>query len=108
MVGGIISGPLIIAAANPDPKITQCEPLMCAAFPAHGHALQLSVKHDRVADLVGVCLLASGLGTIVHVIQINIWRTRYVFGTGIVSVMGITTTQVRIRAGAEAHAPQVA
>ena len=36
----------------------------------------------------------AGLGTIVHVIRLHIWRTKYYFGTGIVSVMGITTTQV--------------
>ena len=59
------------------------------------------------ADLVGVCLIASGLGTIVHVIRLHIYKTRraadtmlcdacthdqlalgrrFYFGTGIVSV----------------------
>ena len=68
---------------------------MCSAA-AYSHALcyYQATEQQRSADLVGVCLLASGLGTIVHVIQIPIWRTRFVFGTGIVSVMGITTTQV--------------
>ena len=54
---------------------------MCSAA-AYSHALcyYQATEQQRSADLVGVCLLASGLGTIVHVIQIPIWRTRFVFG----------------------------
>lgn len=43
------------------------------------------------ADLVGVSLIASGIGTIAHVIRFRLFsaggRTFY-YGTGVVSVMG--------------------
>ena len=42
-------------------------------------------------DLVGVSLIASGIGTIVHVIRFKLFTFRgktFYYGTGVVSVMG--------------------
>ena len=40
--------------------------------------------------------MACGIGTFFHVIRFKIPYTRYYYGTGIVSVLGITTTQIVI------------
>ena len=47
-----------------------------------------------VADLTSVALMACGIGTFFHVVRFKIPFTRYYYGTGIVSVLGITTTQI--------------
>ena len=48
------------------------------------------------ADLTSVALMACGIGTFFHVVRFKIPYTRYYYGTGIVSVLGITTTQIVI------------
>ncbi len=48
------------------------------------------------ADLTSVALMACGIGTFFHVVRFKIPFTRYYYGTGIVSVLGITTTQIVI------------
>lgn len=40
--------------------------------------------------------MACGIGTFFHVVRFKIPFTRYYYGTGIVSVLGITTTQIVI------------
>lgn len=46
------------------------------------------------ADLTSVALMACGIGTFLHVVRFKIPYTRFYYGTGIVSVLGITTTQI--------------
>ncbi|KAK9809309.1 hypothetical protein WJX73_003576 [Symbiochloris irregularis] len=73
MVGGIIAGTLTVTVLNPDQAITEY--------------------------LVGVSLVASGIGTITHVIRFKLFSLRgktFYYGTGVVSVMGVTTTEVVI------------
>lgn len=48
------------------------------------------------ADLTSAALMACGIGTLFHVIRFRLPFTRYYYGTGIVSVLGITTTQIVI------------
>lgn len=38
--------------------------------------------------------MACGIGTFFHVVRFKLPFTRYYYGTGIVSVLGITTTQI--------------
>lgn len=68
MTGGIVLGPIIVASSNPNVNITQY--------------------------LTSVALMACGIGTFFHVVRFKIPFTRYYYGTGIVSVLGITTTQI--------------
>lgn len=48
------------------------------------------------ADLTSVALMACGVGTLLHVIRFKLPWTPYYYGTGVVSVLGITTTQIVI------------
>lgn len=48
------------------------------------------------ADLTSVALMACGVGTLLHVIRFKLPWTPFYYGTGVVSVLGITTTQIVI------------
>lgn len=48
------------------------------------------------ADLTSAALMACGVGTLLHVIRFKLPWTPYYYGTGVVSVLGITTTQIVI------------
>lgn len=54
----------------------------------------LGIEPMFAADLTSVALMACGIGTFFHVVRFKIPFTRYYYGTGIVSVLGITTTQI--------------
>ncbi|KAK9795575.1 hypothetical protein WJX73_005235 [Symbiochloris irregularis] len=75
MVGGLITPPLLVGLkAFNDPTLTSSE------------------AQDRQTQLVASSLIVTGICTIVHVIQIPIPFTKMVYGTGVISVAGISFT----------------
>jgi uracil-xanthine permease len=66
MIGGLIVPPLLVASAANDPKIQEY--------------------------LISVAMICSGVFTLIHVIQIPIPFTNLKYGTGILSVVGISFT----------------
>lgn len=66
MVGGLITPPLVLSSVANDPGLTQ--------------------------HLISYSLIVSGFFTIIHVIQLKIPFTPLYYGTGVISVIGISFT----------------